>query len=103
MTTPTSPHNDLKEVGARRRRAVATTPLTGPVLNALADITPLCAEIHYLRLSLASVRLHRANLAAAGRATLTATTDHEPNPLSYLRDELTAQGYLPSRGETWPW
>jgi hypothetical protein len=38
---------------------------------------------------LARIRLRYANLAAAGRATLSASRDGEdPEPLSYLRDEL---------------
>jgi hypothetical protein len=59
---------------------------------AFAD-TPALAEITELRTELASVRLDRANLAAAALATIAAHHDGEPDPLSYLRDELRVQGY----------
>jgi len=61
--------------------------------HALSDIPSLTAEISQLRGDLVVIRLHRANLAAAGRATLAAYRDSEPDPLFYLRDELGAQGY----------
>lgn len=41
-----------------------------------------------LSTALAAVELAYANLVAAGRATLLADADGEPDPLSYLRDEL---------------
>jgi hypothetical protein len=40
------------------------------------------------------VRLDRANLAAAGRATLAAAQDRDPDPFSFLRAELATQGFL---------
>ena len=66
--------------------------------TAFADTPVLAAEITELRTELAGVRLDRANLAAAALATITAHHDGEPDPLSYLRDELHAQGYQPHRG-----
>jgi hypothetical protein len=66
--------------------------------TAFADTPVLAAEITELRTELAGVRLNRANLAAAALATITAHHDGEPDPLSYLRDELRAQGYQPHRG-----
>lgn len=63
------------------------------VIRSLSDIPILTAEIPRLRGELIVIRFHRANLAAAGRATLAAYRDGEPDPLSYLRDELDAQGY----------
>jgi hypothetical protein len=60
---------------------------------AFSDTPALAAEITELRTELASVRLDRANLAAAALATIAAHHDGEPDPLSYLRDELRAQGY----------
>jgi hypothetical protein len=42
--------------------------------------------------------LDLANLAAAALATLMAHCDGEPDPLCYLRDELSAQGYDINRG-----
>jgi hypothetical protein len=66
--------------------------------TAFADTPVLAAEITELRTELAGVRLDRANLAAAALATITAHHDGEPDPLSYLRDELRSQGYQPHRG-----
>ncbi|WP_433230892.1 hypothetical protein [Actinomadura formosensis] len=62
---------------------------------ALADVPVLVSEIRRLAAALSKVRRDRANLVAAGRATLKAERDAEPDPLYYLRDELRAQGYLP--------
>lgn len=66
---------------------------------ALADVPQLLSEISRLSSLLVKVRRDRANLAAAGRATLRADRDGEPDPLYYLRDELRAQGHLPP--ESW--
>jgi hypothetical protein len=64
---------------------------------AFADTPALAAEIAGLRAELAGARLDRANLAAAALATITAHREGEPDPLSYLRDELRVQGYQPHR------
>jgi hypothetical protein len=61
--------------------------------DALADTPVLSAEITGLRARLTGSRLDRANLAAAGRATITASLNGESDPLAYLRDELQAQGF----------
>lgn len=66
--------------------------------DALADVTTLADEITRLRTRLTATRLDRANLAAAGRATIAAHHSGEPDPLSYLRDELHAQGFTTHRG-----
>jgi hypothetical protein len=63
---------------------------------ALADAPILSAEITRLRDELAGTRLDRANLLAAARAVVSAHMDGEPDPLSYLRDELQARSQLPS-------
>lgn len=68
------------------------------VRDSLADIAPMATEIGCLRRDLARTRLDRANLAAAGRATVTAQRQGEADPLSYLRDELAAQGYAGPQG-----
>ena len=60
---------------------------------ALADAPMLQDEISRLRVEMAGVRLDRANLAAAALAAIAAHHDGETDPLSYLRDELSAQGY----------
>lgn len=63
------------------------------VSRSLYDVPVLVTEITRLRGELVAVRLHHANLAAASRATLAADHDSEPDPLSYLRGELDAQGF----------
>jgi hypothetical protein len=65
-----------------------------PYLEAvLADITAMAAVIRRQGTDLAQARLDRANLAAAALAVITAAKDGEPDALSYLRDELRAQGH----------
>ena len=101
--------NDLPEVVSRNRivRHLAEgradqfpADIWRSLAAAFADAPALAAEITKLRAELADVRLDRANLAAAALATIAAHRDGEPDPLSYLRDELRAQGYDPSRGGT---
>jgi hypothetical protein len=68
--------------------------------SALADNLTLSAEITRLTAELAATRLGMANLLAASRASIAAQADGEPDPLYYLRDELTATGHAsPGRGE----
>lgn len=96
QNTPPSGRSNLQEVITLNKNARAiiegfSTAL--PILDrfwqqidaSLSDVPALADEITWLRLS-------RANLAAAGRATLAAYRDAERDPLSYLRDELWAQG-----------
>jgi hypothetical protein len=61
--------------------------------NSLSDIPALITEIRRQHAALTTSRLFRANLAAAGLASLAAWHSGEPDPLSYLRDELAAQGF----------
>jgi hypothetical protein len=95
---------DLQEALTTNRRArhIATgfahaTPaladLWQQIGSSLSDVPVLISEITRLDGDLQAVHLNHANLAAAGRATLTASHDGEPDALSYLRDELTAQGF----------
>ena len=56
--------------------------------DAFNDVPALAAEITRLSAELNDTRLDRANLLAAARATAAAYHDGEPDPLSYLRDEL---------------
>jgi hypothetical protein len=99
------PKIDLQEVATRNQ--TARDILTGfatsaPTLarfwqqidTALTDTPNLATHLTHLAADLATTRVDRANLAAAGLATLAAHDDGEPNPLAYLRDELRAQGYL---------
>ena len=82
---------DLQEVTNRHDAATAVVD----VLNrALGTIPLLSAEINRLRRRLATTLGDFNNLLAAAKATLSAHTDGEEDPLYYLRDELTAQGHL---------
>jgi hypothetical protein len=63
------------------------------VAAAFAEAPVLLAEIDSLRATLAGTRLDRANLAAAALAAISAFHDGDLDPLSYLRDELRAQGF----------
>lgn len=56
--------------------------------TALADLPAVLADLGRTRAELEAVRLDRANLLAAIRATLAADAEGEPDPLGYLRDEL---------------
>ena len=53
----------------------------------------LSVEVARLFAEVQHARLDRANLLAAARATIAAHHDGEPDPLSYLRDELDANGF----------
>ncbi len=99
------PDVDLQEAATRHqtaRHTIAGFATALPTLaeiwhqlqSALADTPALAAEITRLRAELADTRLDRANLIAAARAVITAYQDGEPDPLSYLRDELHARGQL---------
>lgn len=95
---------DLGEVETRNntaRHVVAGFSVAMPTLteiwqqlqDALGDAPTLSAEITRLSRELHGVRLDRANLLAAARAALAAYDEGESDPLSYLRDELDAQGF----------
>jgi hypothetical protein len=74
----------------------AVTPTLAGVFrlidSALADLPAALADLGRARAELEAVRLDRANLLAAIRATLAADAEGEPDPLGYLRDELDAEG-----------
>jgi hypothetical protein len=102
--------NDLAEITTRNsitRHVIEGFSLVFPTLarfwrqidNALADALALADEIASLRIELTQLGLDRANLAAAGRATIAAYWDGESDPLSYLQDELHAQGFY-RRGDS---
>jgi hypothetical protein len=67
--------------------------------HSLSDVPVLITEITRLDGQIRAVRLDRANLAAAGRATLAASQDGDLDPLSFLRAELAAQGFLEDNGD----
>ncbi|HEX3962490.1 MAG TPA: hypothetical protein VHZ03_38655 [Trebonia sp.] len=56
--------------------------------TALADLPAVLAELRRTQAELEAVRLDRANLLAAIRATLGADAEGEGDPLGYLCDEL---------------
>jgi hypothetical protein len=60
--------------------------------TALADLPAVLAALGRAQAELEAVRLDRANLLAAIRATLAADAEGEPDPLGYLRDELDSAG-----------
>ena len=66
---------------------------------ALADTRDLATEVTRLSGELADARLWRANALAAMRATIGAQSDGEPDPLYYIRDELSAPQNLPEARE----
>jgi hypothetical protein len=75
------------------RGAPILADLWGQVNDSLSDIPYLTTEITGLRERLTDIRIERANLAAASRVTIVAFRNGEPEPLSYLQDELQAQGF----------
>jgi hypothetical protein len=81
------------------RGAPTLADLWGHVYDALSDIPGLTTEIADLRKRLTAIRIERANLAAASRITIVAYHNNEPDPLSYLRDELRAQGFRTDWGD----
>ena len=99
-THPT-PDIDLPQISTRNthaRHIVAGCASALPTLagmwqdldDALSDAATLAAQVIRLSADLERIRLDRANLRAAMRATLAAYADCEPDPLWYLRDELNA-------------
>jgi ABC-type transporter Mla subunit MlaD len=88
-----NPDANLQEVASRHDTAAAVIDKLG---RALDTIPLLSAEITRLRRRLTTTLSDLNNLLAAAKATLSAHTDGEEDPLYYLRDELTAQGHLRS-------
>jgi hypothetical protein len=84
---------DLQEVAHQHDQATSVLSTLAAVLE---TIPRMCAEIGRLRARLARTLTDLRNLIAAARATLGAQADGEPDALYYLRDELDAQGQLPS-------
>jgi hypothetical protein len=102
--TPTTSTLKLLEVSTRAKHArqiITGSALATPALadlwhqvnDALSDIPALTTEITHLSAWLTACRIDRANLAAAGRLTIAAYHNGEPDPLGYLRDELLTQGF----------
>ena len=109
MTNPArSDPIDLQDIETRNhhaRRIVTGFSSALPTLTeiwrylatALADTSRLIGEVLRQRTDLAAVRLDRANLLAAIRATLAADHDGETDPLAYLREELADRPADPGR------
>jgi hypothetical protein len=94
VNTPDSisyPDADLQEATTHHDSALA---IIRPVADALTLIPSLCGEIRRLRWQLARTLHDQQDLIAAGKATIGAHADGEPDPLYYLRDELEALGHL---------
>lgn len=72
---------------AHRKEVVPVTNAHPPALLVL--VRSLCHEVDRLRARLVVSRAAYADLLAAARASLGAQEDNEPDPLFYLRDELT--------------
>ena len=89
-----NPDTNLQEVASRHDTAAAVIDKLG---RALDTIPLLSAEITRLRRRLTTTLGDLNNLLAAAKATLSAHTDGEEDPLYYLRDELTAQGHLSAK------
>lgn len=89
------PTLDKEAIRAHFRTALERRTPTA-MRTALADIPVLLAEIGRLASLLTWARMEFANLLAAARATLAAHREGEPDPLSYLRDEVNAHD--PERG-----
>jgi len=107
--TPNARTINLLEVNGRAEHArhiiagfsraePALAELWGHVYDALSDIPVLTSEIAGLRERLTAIRVERANLAAACRITIVAYHNGDLDPLSYVRDELQAQGFAADRG-----
>ena len=105
--THPNPGIDLPQINTRNthaRHIVAGCALALPSLagmwqaldDALSDTVTLAAQVTRLSADLDRVRLDRANLRAAMRAALAAHADGEPDPMWYLRDELSARKSLPA-------
>jgi hypothetical protein len=92
---------DLPEIMSRNQAArdivtgfASATPTLSTawerVEAALTDARDLATEVTRLSAELAAARLWHANALAAMRATIGAQRDGEPDPLYYIRDELSA-------------
>jgi hypothetical protein len=98
MNTPTANEITTRNDIARDIIAgfAAVTPTLAGVFRlidtALADLPAVLAVLGLAQAELKAVRLDRANLLAAIRATLAADAEGEPDPLGYLRDELDSTG-----------
>ena len=100
MSNPNAPRPSIDQEAVRDHFHTALHRRTpSAIWTALADVPVLLAEVSRLAILLTWTRLKFANLLAAARATLAAQHDGEPDPLSYLRDELADHEPLPRDAE----
>ena len=89
MNNQQAPLPTLDQEAVRTHFRVALryrTPIA--MWTAIADIPVLLVELERVLNLLTRSRTEFANLLAASRATLAAVKDYEPDPLTYLRDEV---------------
>jgi hypothetical protein len=95
------PDSDLTHISTRNEQArhivagcASALPTLAdmwrPLADALSDTQTLCAQLGRVSAELDRTRMENAYLRAAMRATLAAHADGEPDPLWYIRDELSA-------------
>jgi hypothetical protein len=105
LTNEQPDHTDSREVIPPNNNDSNNIPATGSnpsapddgggtvelvAVAAVAELADLAARVSRLETMLAHIRRVYADLVAACRAALTAAADGEPDPLSYVRDELPA-------------
>ena len=84
-----SDHSDITTRNYVARDIIAGFAAVTPTLAGVWRlIDAALADLGRARAELEAVRLDRANLLAAIRATLAAGAEGEPDALGYLRDEL---------------
>jgi hypothetical protein len=89
MTDPYIPRPTIDpEAVTTHLHAAHRRPTPVALWTAIADIPVLLAEVHRLAALLTRARWDFADLLAAARATLDADHDNEPDPLTYLRDQI---------------
>jgi hypothetical protein len=97
--TNNAPRSTLdKEAVAQHFTTAARRRTPTALWTALMDIPVLLAENRRLASLLTTARTEFANLLAAAHATIHAEDDGEPDPLSYLRDEVAAHDPIKGDG-----
>ncbi|WP_405582186.1 hypothetical protein [Streptomyces sp. NBC_01190] len=97
--TSNAPRPTLDQEAVSEHFTTATRRRTPTALwTALTDIPVLLADNRRLASLLTNARAEFANLLAAARATVHADDDGEPDPMSYLRDEVAAHDPIDEDG-----
>jgi hypothetical protein len=84
--------NAFRIIAGFRSALPAMSVMWEQVDRALADVPGMGAVIARLTAELAGMRMDRANLLAAMRATIAANADGEPDPFWYIRDAIENAG-----------